>query len=59
MTLALTGPTEKGFGGVFPATLNYVISSGTGIFADATGSGTIAVTLVGNGQLFTFKIVSN
>jgi len=38
VTLALTGPDEPG-GGPFPATLNFVITSGTGAFAGATGTG--------------------
>jgi len=56
VTLKLTGPTEPGFG-PFPSTLSYTISSGTGAFAGATGSGSIAVTL--NSDLtFTFVITS-
>jgi hypothetical protein len=56
VTLKLTGPTEKGFG-PFPSTLSYTITSGTGAFASASGSGSIAATLSGVGQ-FTFKITS-
>ena len=59
VTLTLTGPPEPGFG-PFPSMLSYVITGGTGRFAGATGSGTIAVTLdspaVDNG--FTFVITS-
>jgi hypothetical protein len=58
VTLSVTGPTEAGFG-PFPGTLSYVITGGTGAFAGATGSGTIAVTLDSAGQTFTFKILSN
>lgn len=56
VTLKLTGPTEAGFG-PFPSTLSYTVTSGTGAFAGATGSGTIGVTL-GSGMTFTFVITS-
>ena len=45
VTLALTGPTEPGFG-PFPSTLTYVVTGGTGTYAGAAGSGTITATLV-------------
>jgi hypothetical protein len=54
--IAVTGPAEAGFG-PFPSTLDYIITDGTGTFAGAAGSGTIAVTL-GAGQTFTFVITS-
>jgi len=58
VTLRLTGPTESGFG-PFPSTLAFVITGGTGAFAGATGSGTIAVTLGGaTANSFTFVITS-
>ena len=56
VTLRLTGPTEAGFG-PFPSTLSYTITSGTGAFGGAAGSGSIAVTL--NSDLtFSFAITS-
>ena len=56
VTLAVTGPTQAGFG-PFPSTLNYTITGGTGALSGATGTGTIAVTLA-TGQAFTFVITS-
>jgi hypothetical protein len=58
VTLALTGPVEASSGPI-PATLTYVITSGTGSFANATGSGTIEVTLGSTGLAFTMVIHSN
>jgi hypothetical protein len=58
VTLKLTGPTEAGFG-PFPTTLAYVITSGTGKFAGATGSGGIGVVLDPTDKGFTFSLVSN
>jgi hypothetical protein len=58
VTLTLTGPTEAGLGSL-PSTLNFVITSGTGRFAGASGSGTIAVTLGGTAtDAFTFVLTS-
>jgi len=56
VTLKLTGPTEAGFG-AFPASLAYVITGGTGAFAGATGTGSIAVTL-NSDMTFSFVITS-
>ena len=53
VTLELIGPPEAGFG-PFPSMLLFVVTGGTGAFAGATGSGTIAVTL--NSDM-TFKFV--
>jgi hypothetical protein len=47
VTLKLTGPTQKGSDPI-PAAVSYVITSGTGNFAYATGSGTIDITLDGD-----------
>ena len=58
VTLNLTGPPESGFG-PFPSTLGYVIASGTGAFANATGSGTIDVTFVPDTNQFVFAIKSS
>ena len=64
VTLQLTGPVEPGFG-PFPQTLSYVITGGTGAYADEDGSGTLGVKLtdtstaaLGGGR-FTFVIQSN
>ncbi|HWB52977.1 MAG TPA: hypothetical protein VG722_02255, partial [Tepidisphaeraceae bacterium] len=57
VTLAVTAPTEEPFG-PFPSVLNFTITSGTGQFAGATGSGTIAVMLGGINS-FKFVITSN
>jgi hypothetical protein len=56
VTLKLIGPIQAG-PGTFPTTLTYTIASGTGAFAGATGSGTIAVTL-NSDMTFTFVITS-
>jgi hypothetical protein len=56
VTLALTAPTQSS-SGPFPTILTYTIIGGTGIFAGATGAGTIDVVL-GPGNAFTFKFVS-
>jgi hypothetical protein len=56
VTLKLTGPAEAGFGPI-PSMLTYTVIGGTGRFAGASGSGTIAVTL-GTGNAFTFDIKS-
>jgi hypothetical protein len=61
VTLTLTGPTQVGFGPFsIPSTFTYVITGGTGVYANATGSGTIAVTLGGksNPTAFTFTLLS-
>jgi hypothetical protein len=58
VTLTLTGPVEISSGPI-PATLGYVITSGTGDFANATGSGTLGVSLGPDIQDFTIVIHSN
>jgi len=59
VTLKLTGATQSSVG-TFPATLDYVITGGTGAFEGASGVGTIAVILGGPGgsNSFTFDIHS-
>jgi hypothetical protein len=62
VTLTLSGPAETAVGPIgVPPTMSYVISSGTGIYADATGSGVIEIKLGTNGRSngFTFTIVSS
>jgi hypothetical protein len=48
LTLALTGPTEKGFGGL-PSEFSFVITKGTGRFhnsvGDPVGKGTVDVSI--------------
>ena len=56
VTLKLTGPSQAGFGSL-PSTVTYIIASGTGQFAGATGTGSIAITL-GDNLSFTFTITS-
>ena len=56
VTLKLTGPAEAGLGPI-PSTLDYTVIGGTGKFAGATGSGSIAVTL-GTGGSFTFLLTT-
>jgi hypothetical protein len=61
VTLSLTGPAETGGGATLvPTLMSYTISSGTGIYASATGSGTIGIKLGvnGKGNAFTFTIMS-
>jgi hypothetical protein len=61
VTLQLTGPLENGFGPL-PTTLSFTITSGTGAYADASGTGTIAVTFGGSQNpstlAFTFVLTS-
>ena len=58
VTLQLTAPPVAS-PEAFPSVLDYVITGGTGAFAGATGSGTIAVTLGSDGSnTFTFDITS-
>jgi hypothetical protein len=61
VTLQLTGPLGNGFG-PFPTTLSFTIVSGTGAYADAAGTGTIAVTFGGSANpatnTFTFVLTS-
>ncbi len=45
VTLALTGPTEDGFGS-FPTTLAYTIAQASGLYAGDAASGSISVTLI-------------
>jgi hypothetical protein len=61
VTLALSAPSPVATGAptsTFPSTLHYVITGGTGLFAGATGTGTIAVTLNPD-MTFTFVVSSN
>jgi hypothetical protein len=44
LTLKLTGPVQPGFSPL-PSTLSYTITGGTRAYQNASGSGTIAVTL--------------
>jgi hypothetical protein len=55
VTLDVTGP--KGGSG-FPSKLTYTISGGTGAFATATGTGSIAVTLGATSNSYQFVITS-
>jgi hypothetical protein len=57
VTLSLIGPPQAATDG-FPSTLSYRITSGTGTFAGATGTGTIAVTLNKADGTFTFVLTS-
>jgi hypothetical protein len=58
VTLKLSGPEEAGDGS-FPTMLSFVITGGTGRFAGASGSGSIAVTLGGEGtRSFTAVLTS-
>ncbi|HEY4329292.1 MAG TPA: hypothetical protein VGN88_06125 [Phycisphaerae bacterium] len=61
VTLQLTGPVEAALGG-FPATLTYTILHGTGAYAGASASGSIAVSFgpvssATAARLFTFVIM--
>ncbi len=58
VTLTLAGPAQAASAPI-PPVLTYVIASGTGDFANATGTGTIDVTLSSQGLGFTFVITSN
>lgn len=59
VTLSLTAPVATGSTtSTFPATLHYTITGGTGRFARATGTGTIAVTLNPD-MTFSFVITSD
>jgi hypothetical protein len=56
VTLRLTGaPSTRA--GAFPSSFTYVITGGTGIYADATGSGTIAVMLGNSSSADSFEFV--
>jgi hypothetical protein len=59
VTLQITGVSASADGSI-PSTLHYVITGGTGAFANASGEGTIAVTLGGGASAnsFTFDITS-
>jgi hypothetical protein len=56
VTLSVVGPPQTAADG-FPSTLSYKITSGTGTFAGATGTGSIAATLNSDGT-FTFVLTS-
>ena len=60
VTLSLSAPVPVAAGSTatFPSTLHYAITGGTGMFAGATGTGTIAVTLNPD-MTFSFVITSN
>ena len=57
LTLALTGPLERGFG-PFPATLSYFVTAGTGAFAGLTGRGAVDAALSDVNQLFSLVFKS-
>ena len=59
VTLTLAAPVATGSTtSSFPSTLHYAITGGTGMFAGATGTGTIAVTLNPD-MTFSFVITSD
>jgi hypothetical protein len=58
VTLTLTGPSQPGFSGM-PATIAYRITAATGDYANDTGCGTIAISLISpiaSQKRFTFVI---
>jgi len=56
VTLSLVGPPQAVTDG-FPSTLTYKITGGSGLYAGATGTGTIAATLNSDGT-FSFVLTS-
>ncbi len=58
VTLKLAGPIQKGTDPI-PATLSYAITGGTGDFVDATGTGTIDISLVAGTLDFKFVFHSD
>ncbi len=57
VTLSLTGPSQTGIGAGLRSRLQFVITAGTGAYADAAGSGTIAVKLGERGIADAFSFV--